>query len=121
VTGGGGKFGARDAAGGTGNTIQAGGAGGTASGGDINVPGSDGGSGHTISMPAISSAMASQGNYGGASMLAGAQSPGGNDEDAQAGKAYGGGASGANNAQSDSAHAGAAGGAGVVIVTEFYT
>jgi hypothetical protein len=116
-TGGTSSFGSHcSATGGAGGNYTAdfeGGAGGVGSGGDINVQGQGGVSG------AIG-ANFSNGN-GGSSVLGGGgiSRTGGSDETGDSGKLYGGGGSGAVN-RSGGDMAGGVGGAGLVIVTEYY-
>ena len=110
ATGGGGGGGDTSAA----YTAAAGGAGGVGSGGDININGGWGGAGN------VTNSYASQQNWGGASALAGQVLTALSISiAATAGNAYGGGASGCRSAISDPARAGAAGGAGIVIVEIF--
>jgi hypothetical protein len=101
----------------TGRALVAGGAGGDATGGDVNVPGSDGGTGVVDGGSVTSPA------YGGASGLAHggitrANTASGNGI---AGNLYGGGGGAAyNQGTQGTARQGGVGGAGIVIVTEHY-
>lgn len=89
------------------NASNPGGTGGTASGGDFNVQGGYGGYGNIVGgFPLVTA-------YGGASMLGPSVRPGDN---AQTGRAFGGGAGGGRHGASTAAKAGAPGGRGIVIV-----
>jgi hypothetical protein len=93
------------------------GVGGVGSTGDVNIAGGDGGQGTVAAGTRIST------GYGGSSYLAGQRRQtfvSGGQNAGSAGYAYGGGASGGSQDASQAAIAGSAGGAGVVIVWEFY-
>jgi len=98
--------------------IRAGGAGGTSSGGDINMTGGDGGVYTYDETPHGRKSM----GFGGNSFYGGTTRTGGADAGAagEAGSQYGGGGSGAHSTVSQAGFAGGAGAAGVVIVTEYY-
>lgn len=93
----------------------AGGVGGVGSGGDVNIAGQGGGWGFVC--PTVGS-----GGFGGSSMLGGGASSTvtGTAIAGTAGPVYGGGASGASCGPSQTQQAGAVGGKGVCIVTEYY-
>lgn len=94
------------------------GAGGTASGGDIVVPGGDGGFGCAIGITTgAGQAIRNPTNFGGNSVLGGISRAG--IAGATSGTLYGAGAGGPSNAVSLAARAGAAGSQGVVIVEIF--
>jgi hypothetical protein len=96
----------------TGVQRTTGAAGGGASGGDVNIPGGEGSGttvhagNYTIAGAAGNSVLGHGGYVSGST--------------ARAGGLYGGGASGGTNTASQAARAGAAGGQGVIIVTEYY-
>lgn len=95
-------------------TIGVGGTGGTGATGDLNILGSDGGHGRTITGNRMITC------YGGASFMAGSRRAPSAAGAGTAGKAFGGGASGTSISASTSSVAGAAGEVGIVIVHEFY-
>jgi len=98
------------ATGGGGATTTLGGSGGGVTGGDLNIPGGDGGFDSSTLSPTA----------GGGSFLSPTSSTRQDRATAAAGKSYGGGAHGAaDGSQSD--RNGAAGGPGIVIVTEYYS
>ncbi len=122
-TGGTSSFGAHATAtggvGGVGNSAGAGGSGGGGTGGagtsgNINLSGSDGGYGISAG-----SNILRRGGQGGSSKWAGATTQNQSGADGVAGKTYGGGAAGAT-ANSTANRAGAVGGAGIVIVKEYF-
>jgi len=101
----------------TGNTstvgVQAaGGAGGAASGGDLNIPGEPGGRG------IVYSTTHGSGGKGGSSVLGNGGAANGSDAAGSAGTAYGGGGSGCHTS-ADVNRTGGAGAAGVIYVIEF--
>lgn len=100
--------------------IIEGGAGGTGSGGDITVPGDDGGNGVRLSLPGVSAASPIQTMYGGGSFLAGTQTAPNQNVAGNDGNTFGGGGSGSGHSQSQTGHGGGSGANGVVIVTEYY-
>lgn len=99
---------------GTGGFANTGGAGGTGVGGDINLIGGDGGIGQVLAASQVSCAY-----FGGASQLAGQKTGSTAPASPVAGHLYGGGAAGQYLGGSHAASAGAAGAAGICIVTEF--
>jgi hypothetical protein len=103
--------------GGVHSSTDAGGAGGTASGGDINV---QGGNGHNAEESYSGSEGITRGEMGGASVLGFGGNTEGSSHDGSPGQLYGGGAGGASTPNGGSSNDGADGADGVIIVTEYY-
>ena len=102
-------------AGSNGNAIQSGAAGGTASGGDLNLYGSDSG-GRGI----VSAKLASVSMSGAAPFFGGSQVSPSGDTNGVAGVNYGAGGTGAQCLDVVTNFAGGAGAAGVVRITEYF-
>lgn len=113
MTGGGGTFGAESSASASVGTSGDGGAGGTASGGDLNMPGGDGHPG------VIFDTSLGLGGNGGDSFLGKGGRGGSNDEAGTDGKVYGGGGGGGHAAGATDRNGGA-GANGVIYIIEFY-
>ncbi len=114
-TGGGGSGSERAQDLGSERTGYQGGAGGTGSGGDLNIPGGAGEIGLSFN-----SGNSPMGGKGGASRFSGSGRNSASTSVGEAGQLYGGGASGGCSANSQSAGNGSAGAAGLCIVWEFY-
>lgn len=100
-------------AGSTGSAGYDGGTGGSIGTGDITIPGSQGGYGH------VAKGAPNMRSYGGQSFMGGMAVNTVLNSDGSAGRAYGGGGSGASSGASQSARPGGAGANGVVIVYEY--
>lgn len=107
-----------DGTGAVGSTNAPGGTGGTGTGGDVNIPGDDGGNGQVTAGDDTFASVSSLGGYGGSAKLGGGRNPSGADASASgiAGRSFGGGAAGAHNGESQSGQPGASGAPGVVRV-----
>lgn len=112
VTGSGGSFGLESASATTAGTAADGGAGGAASGGDLNMPGGDGFAG------VLYSTTLGQGGNGGDAFLGKGGRGGSDDEVGTAGKAYGGGGGGGHAASATDRNGGA-GADGTIAIIEF--
>lgn len=116
---GGGGGGSNNATGNIGQGANGGSGGGGGTGGDLHIVGGDGGPSNTFSD------YRGVGGFGGASRFGGGVRGGQNTSTSSgvagnAGRAYGGGASGGHNSASTTQRAGLVGGAGLVIVREYF-